>query len=284
MKKWNIMFFRPGANVPKKDGVFGIASDGFCPAGGDGGFIQYEKPVLGEVYSGSFDETIQRVRGAQVRPKNVLVFLKTLDGADRFLERLSGVFPDAAFAGGAAAYTEQYRPRIMPDGRDAAVMLVMQDSVVKAANLHTPFRSVRMERSGRDVARVDGTAIDRWYNEMAEQYSGGVVDLEQVTLSDGHGKNVHFSPAGQKMYANAEFETGDTAQVRVLRKDDAPCKMERFAADEGAVVFGCAGLKGLAGKPLKTGAGSIMGFLFGEVVTLAKPAVANLMMSKIVFR
>ena len=58
----------------------------------------------------------------------------------------------------------------------------------------------------------------------------------------------------------------------------------RFANTPKTIVFGCAGVNTLLDERVTIGEGSLIGFLFSEVVTLGgKPAFANLMLSKIVF-
>lgn len=61
-------------------------------------------------------------------------------------------------------------------------------------------------------------------------------------------------------------------------KNKRPEKFRQFCGEPNAAVFGCAGLRSLLDAPLEPGPGSVAGFMFGELVTLAgQPQFGNLM-------
>ena len=119
----------------------------------------------------------------------------------------------------------------------------------------------------------------------AARYTDGTACYEQLTLSEDNGKNVHFTERDGRLYANAALDTEDRSNCRFsTRKGVRQEAANRFANTPKTIVFGCAGVNTLLDERVTTGEGSLIGFLFSEVVTLGgKPAFANLMLSKIVF-
>ena len=60
-------------------------------------------------------------------------------------------------------------------------------------------------------------------------------------------------------------------------------RLAAFCAEPNALVFGCAGLRSLLDAPLPVAPGTLVGFMFGELVTLdGRPQFGNLMAARLV--
>ena len=110
-----------------------------------------------------------------------------------------------------------------------------------------------------------------------------VSDCESITLSDLRGRNIHASFAGERLHTGADLPEGGWLELRTVSRTDAAKRLAAFCAVPDALVFGCAGLRGLLHAPLPVAPGTLVGFMFGELVTLAgRPQFGNLMAVKLV--
>jgi len=98
------------------------------------------------------------------------------------------------------------------------------------------------------------------------------------TLADMCGINVHLSEVDGKIIAGRDLVP--EMVLRYVPPEVLHNRMEEFYDDPNAIIFGCAGLKGLLSAPLK--AGGLGLFMFGEVCTVNGVSnFGNLMLSKI---
>ena len=280
MKNWEFRFFLPGEKREDDGKTFGLTASECYPA-------DAAMTVLGEAFGGSYESVLsepeQYAADAKETIYSAMILFRENVGNEAFIKAFSALFPGVPCAGGTAAQTEEHGPRVLPGEGAVAVLLVGEPTQVFAGNVHEKKGSVTIECDGRYVDRIDGMDAAEWYRRQAARYTDGTVCYEQLTLSEDNGKNVHFTERDGRLYANAALDT-EEIELRFSTRKGAQEAANRFANTPKTIVFGCAGVNTLLDERVTIGEGSLIGFLFSEVVTLGgKPAFANLMLSKIVF-
>jgi hypothetical protein len=87
------------------------------------------------------------------------------------------------------------------------------------------------------------------------------------------------------LQSGADLPPDEQLLLRTVSRAEAAKKLGQFCSAPHALVFGCAGLSSLLDAPLATGSGSLAGFMFGELLTIAgRPQFGNLMASRLVCR
>lgn len=97
-------------------------------------------------------------------------------------------------------------------------------------------------------------------------------------MSDTYGINAHLSEVDGKIFSGRDLS--EKMYLRYIDHDEVQGKIQKFYDDKDAVIFGCAGLKGILDSGLNCSGTGL--FMFGEVCTIAGHSdFGNLMLSKL---
>ena len=147
-------------------------------------------------------------------------------------------------------------------------------------NLHTTLleRCTLTFSDPRVIDTINGCDALAWYREQRAALGFGETDFEHVTLTDPLGVNAHLSCEGGKLVSGRDLCPQVT--LRLAKPDTVLPRMQAFYDDPDALIFGCAGLKGIL--PAELHSPGLGLFLFGEVCTVNGQAeFGNLMLSKL---
>lgn len=281
MKEWKICFFEAWEK-PEDDGNTFGASVSYCLPSRE------DVRLAGEVFCGSYENVLDNLKQYAGRQKSggnaaIILFVEN-QGQENFMERFRQIFPDCNCAGGTAAAAEGSSPCVYPACEDVAVMMIGQTVKVETINFHTGLETVDIRLSKGDISEINGKAPRDFLQSVADVRNGGKWSLEQITLSDLNGKNIHFDSCVNGLHPNAKLSSEEKAQIRYLDLERFRDEFRHFVQTDNSILFGCAGLKSIIDFDFKIGKNSLIGFFWGEVVTLGEPCFANLMMSKIVLQ
>jgi hypothetical protein len=299
MKTWTLTFWTPG-HAPVDDGrTFGCASHGIAAAGAWCGPEEAaaagwsDNGLKGEVVAGTYDAVLARLGQFAWKPAAAIALFAQGGGVEAFLERWHERFPDVPVAGGGAALgAGQTFGELLPAAEDVAVLLIA-DGVwrVESLNVHDPVgETVEFRADGpRTITQVRETPADGWqpaapffraWQTACDRAAG---DCESITFSDVSGRNVHVSFDGERLHTGADLPADGRLALRTVSRAEAARRLAAFCAEPNALVFGCAGLRSLFDAPLPIGSGTLVGFMFGELVTRAgRPQFGNLMAARLV--
>mgnify|MGYP003217619452 FL=1 len=147
-------------------------------------------------------------------------------------------------------------------------------------NLHTTLleRCTLTFSDPRVIDTINGCGALAWYREQRAALGFGETDFEHVTLTDPLGVNAHLSCEGGKLVSGRDLCPQMT--LRLAKPETVLPRMQAFYDDADALIFGCAGLKGIL--PAELHSPGLGLFLFGEVCTVNGQAeFGNLMLSKL---
>ena len=135
-----------------------------------------------------------------------------------------------------------------------------------------------MFSDSRWIDKIDGCEPCEWLKNKKAEYGIDADDFEHMTFSDENGINVHLSEVDGKIFSGRDLS--EHMYLRYVPEDEVQGKIESFYDDENAIVFGCAGLKKIIKKKLKTKGVGL--YMFGEVCTKEDISdFGNLMLSKL---
>ena len=141
-------------------------------------------------------------------------------------------------------------------------------------NLHTTLleRCTLTFSDPRVIDTINGCGALAWYREQRAALGFGETDFEHVTLTDPLGVNAHLSCEGGKLVSGRDLCPQMT--LRLAKPDTVLPRMQAFYDDPDALIFGCAGLKGIL--PAELHSPGLGLFLFGEVCTVnVRPSSAT---------
>lgn len=300
MKPWNLVFWTPSQPPPTREGTFGCAVHGWAGAGAWKGpeepsTITFPRKVQGQVFSGTYDAVaLLAIEAARMhRPSAAIALFARADGMEAFLARLqAGVGRLPVTGGGAARRDGVTYGAVLPDAEDVALLLVTRGTCeVGSANLHVRHGPpVEFQHDGpRRITALRFQGETTWhpaavfYRKLQKESGRPEHDCESLALSDPHGRNVHAAFDGPALATGSDLPDGPLLCLGRTDPHALHKGMEEFCANPSAMVFACAGLRGLLPGPVRTGPGTIAGFMFGEVVSSAQGAgFGNLMLSKLV--
>jgi hypothetical protein len=244
--------------------------------------------------AGRYGEVLERLRHIAFTPQAAIILFSQGKGAEPFLERWQGIFPELPVVGGAAACRAgQERGELFPPAEDVAVLLQADGSwKAETLNVHDvsggawefqatgPRTIARLRRVGESGKWEPAAAV---FRARQAEFGRGNEDCESITLSDLNGRNVHCSFAGELLQTGADLPTDGQLLFRVGSRAAVAAKLRHFCAEPNVLIFGCAGLRSLIDAPFEPGTGSLAGFMFGELVTIAgRPQFGNLMAARLV--
>lgn len=275
-----IQFFTPAYGVSKD--AFSGATFGFVgqeneyqPAA-----IAWPDDIEGTVIHGSYQECLDRLPNRNW--KAGIVLLGNAGNENEFIRALSEKTQVPLIGGGAAINPETGEKGLISGRGQAAVLLLNDDHydfMFEYENIH--YDILGIHRIGfsdpRVLNTIDGMNASKWLRDQKLRLGLAQNDFEHLTLSDTMNVNVHLSEydgcihSGRDLCANM--------LLRYVAPDCVQDRVQRFYQDDSAIVFGCAGLKGILDRPLTTGGMGL--FMFGEVCALPQGnAFGNLMLSQ----
>ena len=263
-------------------GSFGCATLGFAGKGGEDAkeVYPYKIQPRGIVINGTYEECIS---GIPYGNYNAAIVLCGNAGAENgFLTRLQEKL-QCPIVGGGAAMDGDKGGLIIGGGQAAVLLIEDEDYEVQTfvKNIHDRvLGSCKVSFDDPRVIRaIDGQDPAVWLKKQKAALGMDETDFEHFTLSDKLGVNAHLSAKGQLIVSGRDLEP--EMLFRYVRKEDVYQSVYDFYNDdENAIIFGCAGLKGITGEitPVR----SLGLYLFGEICTAQGRAVfGNLMLSKL---
>ena len=276
-----IQFYTPAAKA--KAYGFGCASFGFPHAEdpADIQTVEFPSDVNGDLICGTYEECLAKIpeKAYQV----AIVVLGNAGGENAFIHSLQQKLNVPIVGGGAAINPVTGEKGLITGGAEAAVFLMDDPRYgveICCENIHHDVlgeHSVTFTNP-RQADTIDGVDAVAWL--AAKKAELGIVpeDFEHLTLSDENGINAHLSLVDGKICSGRDLT--EKMLLRYVPADKVYERMQAFYDDENAMVFGCAGLKGILPKSM-TGKSTGL-FLFGEVCTKnGKSEFGNLMLSKL---
>ena len=277
---------------------FGCASFGF--AGAPDPAAEGERTWKGEIKGQAFFGTLEAVlaaipekccigtdagNGCIGRPWQAgIVLFGNCGGENDFIHALYEKTGCPLTGGAAACDPVSGASGLVAGGSQAAVYMICDpdhEVRVESKNVHGNLLGVHKIgfTDPRVLDTIDGEDAVLWYTERREEYGFSAKDFEHMTLSDLNGVNAHMSMNGKRLVSGRDL--CDEMILRYVDKGDVYPQMNTFYNDPNALVFGCAGLKGILEQDIML---DTMGmFMFGEVATMdGKPEFGNLMLSKVV--
>ena len=262
-------------------GGFGAASFGFAGAEDETVANKMVCPfeIDGVMLSGTYRACLENIPEGEWQAGVVL--LGNAGDENNFIRALSEK-TGTAFVGGAAAIHPLTGEKGLITGRGEAAVFLIRDSrydfEVVSENIHTAMSEHKVSYSGRWIDEIDGCDAKAWLCAQKEKYGIEKDDFEHLTLSDEHGINVHLSEVDGRIFSGCDL--ADNMFLRYVAPGEVQEKIQKFYDDKDAVVFGCAGLKGILDSGLSCPGTGL--FMFGEVCTVSGYSdFGNLMLSKL---
>lgn len=274
-------FYTPTYGV--KEGCFGCATFGYVgqwdpmvPS-----FISLTEQLKGDMVCGSYECCLDNIPNKKYQA--AIVLLGNAGDENAFVHQLAEKIHAPVVGGGAAIHPETGKTAMITGRQQAAVYLICDDRYhleVCCENIHHDILSQHTIgfSDPRQMDTIDGIDAAAWLAQKKASMGLSGADFEHLTFSDTNGINAHLSLVDGKIRSGR-----DLTENMLLRYVPADCvyeRMQKFYNDPNAVVFGCAGLKGILPQPLQTEGVGL--FLFGEVCT--KDGISefgNLMLSKL---
>lgn len=273
----NIKFYTPALGI--EEDAFGCATFGFVGQENERmpGAVSFVTDVKGFLARGSYEDCLAQI---PERPWQAgIVLLGNAGDENTFIRRLSKKVKAPLTGGGAAINPETGEKGLIAGGGEAAVLMIDDDRYaceVSCQNIHSDILGEHMlTLSGpRRLEKIDGKDAASWLRSEKAKLGLSPDDFEHLTFSDAQGINAHLSETDGRIFSGRDL--GPRMLLRYAAPDCVQARIQAFYQDENAVVFGCAGLKGILSGPLNTKGVGL--FMFGEV---CGDGFGNLMLSKI---
>lgn len=265
------------------DNCVGAASFGF--AGDENELLKNSKEfpydIQGKLYCGSYEECLAAI--PEKKWQAGMVLLGNAGGENVFVKAVARKVNAPLVGGGAAIDPITGKSGLITGGGQAAVFLIDDPRYkfeVCCENIHHDILSEHeiTFADPRIIEKIDGEEPVSWLKNKKLTLGLDENDFEHLTFADSLGINAHLSLQNGKICSGRDL--AKQMYLRYVSKEDVYERMERFYDDEYAIVFGCAGLKGILPANLNTKGLGL--FLFGEVCTKdGQSEFGNLMLSKI---
>ncbi len=260
---------------------FGAASFGFAGAEDETTLNKVVCPfeIEGMMLSGTYEECLKNIPDGKWQAG--IILLGNVGNENNFIRALAEK-TDAALVGGAAAINPLTGEKGLITGRGEAAVFLINDSrydfEVISENIHNALSEHKISYSGRWINEIDGCEAKEWLFKQKEKFGIKKDDFEHLTLSDTYGINAHLSEVDGKIFSGRDLS--ETMYLRYIAHDEVQGKIQKFYNDKDAVIFGCAGLKGILDSGLNCSGTGL--FMFGEVCTISGHSdFGNLMLSKL---
>ncbi len=215
-----------------------------------------------------------------------IVLFGNCGGENEFIRKLYEKTGCPLTGGAAACDLAAGRSGLVAGAGQVAVYMICDPDAsisVESKNIHNNI--LETHKIGFTDPRVfdtiDGEDALEWFTRKRAEYGFGADDFEHMTFSDMGGVNAHTSMNGGRLVSGRDL--CPEMLLRYVKKGDVYPQMHTFYDDKDAMIFGCAGLKGILEQDIMTD--SMGMFMFGEVATINEvPEFGNLMLSKLVVR
>ena len=283
-----IRFTTPGTFKQNSIGKneFGCASFGFAgePNPISKGQRIWKNEIEGHAFFGTLEDVLDAI------PSNVpwqagIVLFGNCGNENAFICSLYKKTGCPLTGGSAACDPISGTSGLIAGGSQVAVYMIYDPEhkvVVESKNIHGKILGAH-KISFKDLRvfdTIDGENAVQWFTECRRKYGFDSDDFEHMTFSDLNGVNAHLSMDGDRLVSGRDL--CEEMILRYVDKGDVYPQMNAFYNDPNALIFGCAGLKGILEQDIML---DTMGmFMFGEVATMnGVPEFGNLMLSKLVF-
>ena len=263
---------------------FGAASFGFAGAEDENALNKVICPIEieGVILSGTYEECLKNVPYEKWQAG--IVLLGNAGNENNFIKALSEK-TGVPLVGGSAAINALTGEKGLIAGRGEAAVFLINDSrydfEVISENIHDVLSEHKISFSGRWINEIDDCDAKEWILKQKEKYGIKKDDFEHLTLSDAYGINAHLSEVDGRIFSGRDLS--ETMYLRYIAHDKVQGKIQRFYDDKDAIIFGCAGLKGILDSGLECPGMGL--FMFGEVCTISGHSdFGNLMLSKLRIR
>lgn len=287
-RKHKIVFFTPDNKVTGEffgAATFGIAGDEFGDIYADDNIsLPYE--LEGIKSTGDYEFVLDQAESIKEKYKIKIAIVLTgnAGGENGFLKNLSSVINCPIVGGGAAINLETGQAGLLnQSGAEVSAIFITDDGYeFKTTYMNIHSNIVREHTLGfsdkRVLDTVDGEPTQSWLKAKKHELGFDSADFEHITFATTSGINAHLSMNDGKVFSGRDLE--ERMVLRYIDKNDVDSQMQSFYQDDDAIIFGCAGLRGILTAPLTTR--SIGLFMFGEICDVdGKVEFGNLMLSKI---
>ena len=254
---------------------------GFAGAEDETAVRKVESPfdLEGTMLCGTYKECLENIPDGKWQAG--IVLFGNAGNENEFMKALSEK-TGVPFVGGAAATNPVTGEKgLITGGGEAAVFLICDeryDFEVICENIHDVLSEHKISYSGRWINEIDGCDAKEWLLKQKEKAGVPSNDFEHLTLSDKYGINAHLSEVDGRIFSGRDLS--ETMYLRYIAHEDVQRKIQNFYDDNDAIIFGCAGLKGILDSGLTCSCTGL--FMFGEVCTISGHSdFGNLMLSKI---
>ena len=260
---------------------FGGASFGFAGAEDETALNKVVCPfeIEGVMLTGTYDECLKNI--PDEKWQTGIVLLGNAGNENTFIKALAEK-TGIPLVGGAVAINPLTGEKGLITGNGEAAVFLINDSrynfEVISENIHNGLSEHKISYSGRWINKIDGCEAKERLFKQKEKFGIKKDDFEHLTLSDAYGINAHLSEVDGKIFSGRDLS--ETMYLRYISHDEVQGKIQKFYNDKDAIVFGCAGLKGILDSGLSCSGTGL--FMFGEVCTIAGHSdFGNLMLSKL---
>ena len=277
-----MMFYTPEYGVVEN--VFGAATFGFVGAEDEtcGKAMAFPEDVQGMLIHGSYEECLQQIPEGRSWQAGI-VLLGNAGGENEFIRGLAKKVQAPLTGGGAAIHPGSGESGLITGHNQAAVLLLSDERYeieVCCENIHSDILGEHeiTFTDPRVIEKIDGQEPIGWLLARKKELGLAPEDFEHLTFADAYGVNAHLSEKNGQICSGRDLQKH--MYLRYVPAEKVLARMQAFYDDKDAIVFGCAGLKGILPEHLK--AQGLGLFLFGEVCTIdGYSEFGNLMLSKI---
>ncbi len=260
---------------------FGAASFGFAGAEDETALnkVVFPLEIEGTMILGTYDECLNNI--PQGKWHAGIVLLGNAGEENKFISALQKKTGIPLVGGAAATNPVTGEKGLITGGSEAAVFLINDSRChfeVISENIHNVLSEHKVSYLGRWVNTIDGYEAKEWLLNQKQKFGIKEDDFEHLTLSDEYGINAHLSEVDGKIFSGRDLT--ETMYLRYVAHDEVQSKIQKFYDDNDAIIFGCAGLKGILDGGLNCCGMGL--FMFGEVCTISGHSdFGNLMLSKL---
>jgi hypothetical protein len=250
-------------------------------------------PLEGHVVAGTYADVLAHLRDRLLEPKAAVALFAQASGMEAFLAECHRLLGTTPMVGGAAARgAGQTCGELLPAAAEVSMLLITKGTwTVKTLNVHDATATKLEFRSSepRTITHLRHQSSGGWrsaamvFRALQTEYSCSSADCESITICDSQGRNMHVSFAGEWLHTGADLPIAGSLVIRIVTRSDASQRLAAFCSVPSALVFACAGLRRLIDMPIEVAPGTLVGFMFGELVTLVgRPQFGNLMAAGLV--
>jgi len=282
-----IAFYTPDYNA--QSDCFGCASYGIASNDAENGNVikKFEiEPEAIEI-SGTYEQCLVQAEKHTLdsRIKAAIVLLGNAGNENEFIHRLSSFLKCPIVGGSAAMNFATNTKGLISSGGEANLLLVIDEQF----DIEVSFRNIHMHvlsnhnleiDNSRTLLKIDGCDAVEWLSDMKHIYGFSETDFEHMTFSDENNVNAHLRMENGLIVSGRDL--AKNMKLRYVNQNEVYESVHSFCDDHNAIVFGCAGLRGIIDREIVTD--TLVLFLFGEVCFTNNHAeFGNLMLSKIKF-